>query len=144
EDIFAGRGRLFLLAGEPGVGKSRLADELISHAKERGAQVLIGRCWEAGGAPAYWPWVQSLRSYVRSVDPETLRLQLGGTAAELAQILPELHEIVPDIETPPSAESEGARFRLFDAAASFVHRVAEARPLVLGFDDLHAADEPSL
>jgi DNA-binding SARP family transcriptional activator len=144
EDIFAGRGRLFLLVGEPGIGKSRLADELITHAKERGAQVLIGRCWEAGGAPAYWPWVQSLRSYIRSGDPEALRLQLGGSAAELAQILPELREILPDVETAPLAESEGARFRLFDAAASFLRKVAETRPLVLGFDDLHAADEPSL
>ena len=67
DDAFAGRGRLFLLAGEPGIGKSRLAEELIAAAEERGAQVLVGRCWEAGGAPAYWPWVQSLRAYVRDV-----------------------------------------------------------------------------
>ena len=59
------RGRLVLLAGEPGIGKSRLADELIGQARARGARVLVGRCWEAGGAPAYWPWVQSLRAYVR-------------------------------------------------------------------------------
>ena len=52
----AGRGRLFLLAGEPGIGKSRLADEVIRQARERRARVLVGRCWEAGGAPAYWPW----------------------------------------------------------------------------------------
>ena len=62
EDAISGRGRLFLLTGEPGIGKSRLAEELARHARDRGALVLIGRCWEAGGVPAFWPWVQSLRS----------------------------------------------------------------------------------
>jgi DNA-binding SARP family transcriptional activator len=59
DDAFAGRGRLFLLTGEPGIGKSRLADDVITHARVRGARILVGRCWEAGGAPAYWPWVES-------------------------------------------------------------------------------------
>src|SRR6266852_3313724 len=63
EDAVAGRGRLVVIAGEPGIGKSRLADEFAAKAKARGVQVLWGRCWEAGGAPAYWPWVHSLRSY---------------------------------------------------------------------------------
>ena len=62
EDAFAGRGRLFLISGEPGIGKSRLADELANRAVEQGAVVLVGRCWEAGGAPAFWPWVQALRA----------------------------------------------------------------------------------
>ena len=62
DDALAGRGRLFFLVGEPGIGKSRLADELTRRARQRGVQILVGRCWEAGGAPAYWPWVQSLRS----------------------------------------------------------------------------------
>ncbi|MFL5889421.1 MAG: ATP-binding protein [Solirubrobacteraceae bacterium] len=60
DDAFGGHGRLFLVAGEPGAGKSRLADELGRQAAERGARVLVGRCWEAGGAPPYWPWVQAL------------------------------------------------------------------------------------
>src|SRR5439155_24431934 len=77
EDVFSARGRLFLLVGEPGIGKSRLADELINQARVRGARILIGRCWEAGGAPAYWPWVQSLRTLVRGTEPGALRAQLG-------------------------------------------------------------------
>ena len=84
EDALAGRGRLFLLVGEPGIGKSRLADELIRRAQGRGVRVLVGRCWEAGGAPAYWPWVQSLRGYIRDAERELLRTQLGAGAAELA------------------------------------------------------------
>jgi DNA-binding SARP family transcriptional activator len=144
DDAFAGSGRLFLLAGEPGIGKSRLADEVIRQARARGARVLVGRCWEAGGAPAYWPWVQSLRAYVRGAEPDALRAQLGAGAADLAQFLPELRERFPDLPEPPSMESEAARFRLFDAAAEFVRRASESRPIVLVLDDLHAADAPSL
>ena len=144
DDALAGRGRLFLLVGEPGIGKSRLAEELIAHARTRGARILVGRCWEAGGAPAYWPWVQSLRAYVREAEPEALRAQLGAGAADLAQILPEVRERFPDLPEPPSLESEAARFRLFDAVAEFLRRACESRPIVLVLDDLHAADAPSL
>jgi predicted ATPase len=58
-DARLGRGRLFLLAGEPGIGKTRLADELCARATDE--RVTWGRCWEAGGAPAYWPWIEALR-----------------------------------------------------------------------------------
>ena len=96
DDAFAGRGRLILLAGEPGIGKSRLADALAEHARARGAGVLVGRCWEAGGAPAYWPWIQALRIQIADTEPEALRAQLGAGAAELAQLIPELRERLPD------------------------------------------------
>jgi DNA-binding SARP family transcriptional activator len=144
DDAFAGRGRLFLLVGEPGIGKSRLAEELIAQARARGARILVGRCWEAGGAPAYWPWVQSLRAYVREAEPDALRAQLGGGAADLAQFLPELRERFPDLPEPRSLESEEARFRLFDATAEFLRNASERHPILLLLDDLHAADAPSL
>jgi DNA-binding SARP family transcriptional activator len=141
---FAGGGRLFLVSGEPGIGKSRLADELSAHARTRGAGVLVGRCWEAGGAPAYWPWTQALRPYVRGTDAATLRVQLGSGATELAQIVPELRQRFPDLPPPSPVEPEGARFRLFDATAGFLRHACERRPLVLVLDDVHAADAPSL
>ena len=144
EDALAGRGGLVLLAGEPGIGKSRLADELMATARSRGAWVAVGRCWEGGGAPAYWPWVQSLRAYLRETEPEALRAQLGAGAADLAQLLPELRELFPDLPGPPALESEGARFRLFEAVTSLLRSATQARALVLVLDDLHAADEPSL
>jgi DNA-binding SARP family transcriptional activator len=144
DDAFAGHGRLVLLVGEPGIGKSRLAEELTTQARGRGARILAGRCWEAGGAPAYWPWVQSLRAYVRESDTAALRSQLGAGAGDLAQILPELRRHLPDPPEPLPLESEGARFRLFDATAEFLRNASTGRPIVLLLDDLHAADEPSL
>jgi DNA-binding SARP family transcriptional activator len=144
DDAFAGRGRLFFVSGEPGIGKSRLADELVAHAGARGARVLVGRCWEAGGAPAYWPWTQSLRAYVRESDAAALAAQLGAGAPDLAQIVPELSRRFPDLPPPSPLEPDGARFRLFEATGEFLRNAADRRPIVLVLDDLHAADPPSL
>jgi DNA-binding SARP family transcriptional activator len=144
EDSLAGHGGLYLLVGEPGIGKSRLAEELAGEARSRGAQVLVGRCWEAGGAPAYWPWIQSLRTSIRDTEPKALRPQLGPGAGDLAQLLPELRELFPDLPDPTAPDSEAARVRMFDAATSFLKRAAAAQPLLLVLDDIHAADEPSL
>jgi DNA-binding SARP family transcriptional activator len=141
---FSGRGGLFLVAGEPGIGKSRLADELEERTRGRGAEVLFGRAWEAGGAPAYWPWVQAIRSYMRDRDPGRVRRELGSGAADVAQMLPELREIFTDVGEPGSLDPEGARFRLFDATTTFLRNAAEAQPLVIVLDDMHAADTPSL
>jgi DNA-binding SARP family transcriptional activator len=142
--VLSGHGGTYLIGGEPGIGKSRLADELSGLARARGARVLWGRCWEAGGAPAYWPWVQALRAYIADADANSVRARLGERGSEVAQLLPELRERFPDLPVPASPESEGARFRLFDATAGFVKRAADDAPLVVVLDDLHAADTPSL
>src|SRR5215218_886971 len=144
DDAAAGSGRLFMLAGEPGIGKSRLAEELAECARGRGARMLTGRCWEAGGAPVYWPWVQALRAHVRETDDGALRAQLGAGAAELAQIVPELRQRFPELPPPSPVEREGGRVRLFDAVAELLRAAARPGPIVLVLDDLHAADEPSL
>jgi predicted ATPase len=144
EDSRRGRGRLFLLVGEPGIGKSRLADELIAQAEARGTRVLTGRCWEEGGAPAYWPWTQALSALVDQVEPERLRGQLAQDGAELVRLVPELRERLPDLPVPTGPDGEGARFRLLAAVAAFLRSCASSRPLAIFLDDLHAADEPSL
>jgi len=144
DDALAGLGRLFLIAGEPGIGKSRMADELAARARERGAQVVWGRCWEAGGAPAYWPWVQSLRSMIRHLNADHLRAQMGAGAVEIAQLLPELRGALGDLPTPPELGPDAARFRLFDSTTTFLKNAAEVQPLMLVLDDLQVADTPSL
>lgn len=140
----AGRGRLFVIAGEAGIGKTRLADETAALAVGQGARVLWGRCWESGGAPAYWPWVQALRAYVADIDAGALAAQLGHGAADIAQILPEIRTRLDIAEAPPADEPDQARFQLFDSTTAFLRRAAQQRKLVLLLEDLHAADQPSL
>ena len=72
EESLIGRGRLAMLVGEPGIGKTRTAQELASYAETRGTQVLRGRCYEEEGAPPYGPWVQAIRHYVQQRDAERL------------------------------------------------------------------------
>ena len=141
-----GRGGVVLVAGEPGIGKTRLAEELAARASVRGAVVLWGRCWEGAGAPAFWPWVQVIRGYVQvqAEDPASLRHDLGAGAADIAQLVPAVHDRIPDLPVPPPLEPEAARFRLFDSLAGFLRTAAARRPLLLVLDDLHWADVASL
>ncbi len=144
DDAACGAGRLFLLAGDPGIGKSRLAYEAAARARDRGFKVVWGRCWEAGGAPAYWPWVQALRALVRGVGREELVPQLGAGAPFVAQIVAEVAEILPEVGPPPPMGAEAARFGLFDAVAAFLRNAGAGQPLMVVLDDLHAADAPSI
>ena len=143
-DALAGRGRVVALVGEAGIGKTRTADELVKEAAARGARVLVGHCHEGSGAPPYWPWVQILRAYTGPHDAITLTRELGREATAIAQLLPEVREVLPELPAPPPLEPEDARFRLFDALAEFLKRVARRAPLVIVLDDLHWADAPSL
>ena len=144
EETLAGQSRLVMLVGEPGIGKTRTAQELASRAERRGAQVLWGRCYEEEGAPPYWPWVQPIRSYVQQCDLDQLRSETGAGAAAVAEIVPELRQKLPGMESLPALEPEQARFRLFDSITSFLKNAAQSRPTMLVLDDLHWADKPSL
>ncbi len=129
-----------LFTGEPGIGKTRLADESARLAIAKGMRVRWGRCWEGGGAPAHWPWIQVIRELVaESVAP---RVRLRDLPAEIARILPELSSEVPEPEARTDAEQ--ARFRLFDAVATLLKEAAREHPLVIVLDDLHEADTASL
>src|SRR3954471_9207174 len=143
DSALAGRGSLQLLVGEAGIGKTRASEELATYARVSGARVYWGRCREDEGAPAYWPWVQAIRSYIRDSAPVALAWQLGAGAAEVAQLIPEIAEKL-DIEPAGGSDSEEARFRLFDSVTTLLLAAARDRPIVIVLDDLHWADEPSL
>jgi len=141
----SGRGRLVMLSGEPGIGKTRTAIELAGYAEERGARVLWGRCYEREGAPPYWPWLQAIRAYVDGRDPDLLRSELRDQAATVAEIVPEVRERLPDLEPPlVPPDPKEARFRLLDSLASFLKRASHSQPLMIVLDDLHGADAGSL
>jgi predicted ATPase len=140
EQSLAGRGSCFLISGEPGIGKTRLADELAADAALRGVRVAWGRCWEGGGAPAYWPWVEIVRALV--LEPGRARQQQTVVPPEIGQLIPEL--AAETTQQRSSSDPEQGRFRLFDAVATLVKQVARSTPLVLILDDLHEADRGSL
>ena len=141
-----GFGRVVLLAGSGGMGKTRLTQQLALQAEQGGTQVLWGRCLEEAGAPAYWPWRQLIRSYLRSGADADPAKTFGSGLADIAGIVPEVAEhfkLRPTAATP-AGDSAETRFRLFDAIAAFWHRVAQRAPLLLIFEDLHWADATSL
>jgi tetratricopeptide (TPR) repeat protein len=133
-----GRGSIWYVTGEPGIGKSRLAEEIAQRARQRGFRAYWGRCWEAGGAPAYWPWMQVLRALLRTMDPG----EIGPHGEPIAQILPELRPLEP--AGTSSLEPEQARFRLMDAMGAVIADAARHCPLVIVLEDLHAADVSSV
>ena len=144
EQALGGKGRLLTLVGEPGIGKTRTSQELATYAGLRGAQVLWGRCYEGTGTPAYWPWVQAIRSYVREKEPARLKQEMGAGAADIAEIISDVRERLPEVPRPVQLEPEAARFRFFDSIAAFLKGASKAQPLVLVLDDLHWADKSSL
>src|SRR5262245_11427243 len=114
-EALAGRGRVVVLTGEPGIGKTRTATELTAYARWQGARVLRAHCHEGEGAPPFWPWVQLLRTYVSECPPARLRTEMGPGAADIAQIIITVRDRLPDLPTPPQLEPGHARFRLFDS-----------------------------
>src|SRR5690606_20952687 len=140
----SGRGGLVLIGGEPGIGKTRLTDEVAARVRDQGVLVLWGKCWEAGGAPAYWPWVQALRSYLRGVEPARLLDELGSSAQDIVQLLPELGELWADLPARPKTDPESARFQLFDSTAGLLREAARNHPVLVVIEDLQAADTASL
>ena len=144
ECALTGNGRLVMLSGEPGIGKTRIAVELAAHAESRGVRVLWGRCYEREGAPPYWPWVQAIRAYIDTCDPEVLRSALRGQTAA-AELVPQIAELLPDLEPAVApVDANEARFRLLDSLATFLKRASQTHPLMVVLDDLHAGDAGSL
>ncbi len=140
-----GERQLLFIAGEPGIGKTRLACEFARGRASSGATVLAGRCDEEALVP-YQPFVEALSWYSRLCPEADLRTQLAavGGGAELGTLLPELRRRIPDLPTPSAMNPEGQRYRLFEGVAALLAQAAALHPVLLVFDDLHWADKPTL
>jgi DNA-binding SARP family transcriptional activator len=136
-------GRIVLLAGDAGIGKTRLVAELARIAYESGAFVLAGRSPEETLVP-YQPFLEALRHYVLSAPFAQLRSAAREYGPELARLIPELRRRVPDLPAPVSAEPETERYRLFEAVVGLMHEISTIAPVVLVLDDLQWADRPTL
>jgi hypothetical protein len=138
DDALAGRGRLYLVTGEPGIGKTRLCDEIASAAAARAVPVVWGRAWEAGGAPAYWPWLDLLATLAGALDDAALTEALGDGGPQLAELVPAIGRRLAH-GAPTAAPPDEARFRLWRGVAGLVRRAAAPPRLLLVFDDLQAS-----
>ena len=141
QTALAGGVRTVLIAGEPGVGKTRLAGEWSQQAYEQGAVVLYGRCDEDLGAP-YQPFAEALRSLVPCMGADRLR-GLRGVEA-LLPLVPGLTDVVPDLAPPTRADPDTERYALFDALVALLEIASASTPIVLILDDLHWAAKPTL
>jgi tetratricopeptide (TPR) repeat protein len=136
-----GRGSTWLLAGEPGIGKTRLIEEVAREAQADGFVTLWGRCWEAGGAPAFWPWIQVVREALRHAASAMLT---PLRAAHLVQLVPELRDQIADVPESPALVGDNAQFMLLDAVTSALCAASRIHPLLIALDDLHVATPSSL
>jgi DNA-binding SARP family transcriptional activator len=143
-DGFDGHGRLILVSGPAGIGKTALLQDFAAHAVPNGAQVHWGRCPEVPATPAFWPWVQVIRSIADVADDERLGALLAGVAAGVTQLVPELARRV-DVRPAVAVDDPAtARFRQFEAVVAYLQQAVVVAPLVILVDDLHWADDPTL
>ena len=138
-----GGGRIALVGGESGVGKSRLVRELAHEAAADGALVLYGGCDPVLRTP-YGPFLAALDQLLRVIEPDTLRDDLGRGAGELTRLLPDLALRAGDLPAPVSADPDTERHRLYSAVADLLTRVGERDRMLLVVEDLHWADSPTL
>lgn len=131
-EAFEGAGGLAFISGEPGIGKTRLAEELATHAHLRGAHVLWGRCDQSDAVAPYWPWLQAIQTYVEEAGGG------AGVAIDLPGLTRSAHAPTSDVQP------EKGRLRLFESVTTLFKLAATSRPVLLVLDDLHDADGASL
>jgi tetratricopeptide (TPR) repeat protein len=137
-----GASRAATLAGEAGIGKTRLCAELAAEVQDAGGVVLYGRCEQDVGLP-YQPFVEAVTEYLALGDNQMVLAELGEGAAYLGRVVPALAgRVAPP--APPPGEAEVERLQLFDAATRLFAAVAREHPLLLVLDDLHWATKPTL
>ncbi len=140
----AGSGGVIAIAGDAGIGKTRLLGQLEAHAREQGWTILSGRAYQADGLPPYLPFIEALREFMRRLSDDELRERLGG-AADVAVLVPEICSRLPEFSAL-SAAAGIDRYRLFEGITDFLLSVARSAKagVLLALDDLHWVDTPSL
>jgi DNA-binding CsgD family transcriptional regulator len=142
-----GGGGVALVSGEPGIGKSRLLAEFAGHAQAAGWRVLRGRAYETEGMPPYLPFTEAIDDFLRMCPLDDLSALLGRGAPDVARLVPEVRDYLPEIPASSPGSPEAERYRLFESVSAFLLAIARAQAgagLLLLLDDLHCADRPTL
>lgn len=138
----AGSGGLVVVAGDPGMGKTRLIEEVAGQVTKHGARVLWGQCYEGDWTPPYAAFAEALGSNLG--DPDRVRADLGGGGPALGQLVPELRRLLPDLPQAVPLSPDEERFRLIDAAGQYLVASSRRTPIVICLDDLQWADHATL
>ena len=143
--ILSGDGTVAMLAGEPGIGKTRLGDEMAAFVQISGGVVLRGHTYEDQGVPPYWLWSHAIQGFINRIEPETLRNELGVDVRYLTNLIPGLRDTFPDNPNrQPEVDPVSARFGLYNAVVAVLTYASRSQPLLLILEDLNWSDEPSL
>jgi DNA-binding SARP family transcriptional activator/tetratricopeptide (TPR) repeat protein len=137
-----GGGGFVEIAGQAGVGKSRLVEELIHQARLRGARVMVGRCLEGDGSPAFLPFLDSLDAVL--ADETTLERLVGTDASLAARISPRVAARLREPPPPAAVDATSERYLVFQAVSTLLERIAAPAGALLVVEDLHWIDQPSL
>src|SRR6266699_3169461 len=140
----AGHAHVVLLVGEPGIGKTRLLDEVALRTAHDGAIVLRGGSSEAEGMPPFLPFLEALGQHIQTTPVDHLREQVAAAPEVLASLFPELTVRLGDLRVPSASPPEQARLRLYEAIGAFLEAIGTPHGLVLILDDLQWADSASL
>jgi len=136
------QGQLVFVTGEPGVGKTSLVQQFAVECEP--PVLLIGRCQEPDSSPIYQPFTEALRTYFATVPPELLDEEARRHISHFSRLVPEVHQILPDLPKPPMLEPKQEQLRLMSNLTQFIKQATVERPWLLILDDLHWADRSSL
>jgi tetratricopeptide (TPR) repeat protein len=143
-EALQGHAQLVLISGEPGVGKTRLANELIAYGRLHGGRILQGGCYEYEAMVPYLPFTEALRDWVHGQSTAQLQDKLGNNATELAKLAPEIEDRLGPLPPNPELSLDQERMRMFDNFARFLDDLAAEKGLLFFLDDLHWADQGTL
>ena len=140
----SGQGSLVMVVGEPGIGKTSICEQLATYVTLRGGRTLVGHCYEEGSLSLpYLAFVEAIRSYVLSREPDDLRREMGSGASDVARIVSEVRDRV-QVEPREPVQPEEDRYRLLQAVSEFLRTAGSVQPLLIVLEDLHDADKGTL
>ncbi|MCI4352669.1 MAG: AAA family ATPase [Thermoplasmata archaeon] len=139
-----GNGRVVLLSGDAGIGKSRLAQEIAGIAEHAGFTVLQSRALPGELSAPYAPWVDLAREYLRNAPPQLMYRVSGNYGGEIVKLVPELAERIGPTPSLHTSGVDEARIRFFEGVSQLFQNIAKEAPLLVVVDDLHWADGASL
>jgi ABC-type oligopeptide transport system substrate-binding subunit/DNA-binding SARP family transcriptional activator len=144
QEAEAGRGKLVLISGEAGVGKTRLVEEFDQHVRWRGARVLWGRCFEFERVLPYQPVADALGAILPALKSSELQSFPAWAVAQVTRLVPEVTEKRADVPVTPAAPAEQERARLFEATARILAEMSSGAPILVILEDLQWASESTL